>query len=388
MAERILIVDDERLVLDMLVGALNSGGYETCCASDGFEAVQLMTEASPDLIITDMQIPGLDGHMFIKYIRRVSDTPVMVMTGEPEEAAASGSVDAGADSFLAKPLDLPEVMDSVAKLLSGGTSGQAPDSSPQESKADLDEEPSARVIAEPIRIDTGYWEFDQAFHEGIPSQSVTLVEGAAGSGKSVLCQNLASAGYRKGLSVAYYTSLPSADDLSDRMSALGLDVAPGGSDQFKIISLDHLYSQSLDSSKIFTVLREHMKRLFREGTDMVIFDDITPAVSDDPGPVIRFLEQAVEISRQGLTILPVFRPSNSDRVLVDQLHEIADAHLRLSVEETPKGNRMEIFNQVEVRKIDGVTPIPAKGVAFRVNPRLIRRENRSLEVLPAMGLML
>jgi archaellum biogenesis ATPase FlaH len=104
--------------------------------------------------------------------------------------------------------------------------------------------------------------------------------------------------------------------------------------------------------------------------------------------LIRFFEQAIEISRQGLTILPIFRPSNSDRVLVDQLHEIADAHLHFSVEETPKGNRTEIFNQVEVRKIDSVTPIPMRGVAFRVNPRLIRRENRSLEVLPAMGMML
>jgi archaellum biogenesis ATPase FlaH/ActR/RegA family two-component response regulator len=372
----------------MLVDAMQSQGYETCSAGDGFEAIRVMVDSSPDLIITDVQMPGLDGYLLTRYVRRVSDIPVIMMTGVPEEISALRGMDVGADLFLTKPLKLPEVMDNVAKLLSERASEQASDSSSQESQANLRDESVVRVIAEPIRIDTGYWEFDQAFHEGIPSQSVTLAEGPGDSGKSVLCQNLALAGYRKGLSVAYYTSLPSAHHLSDRMSALGLDVAAGGSDLFKIISLAHLYSQNLDSSKIFTVLREHMKRLFREGTDMVIFDDINPAVSDDPGPLINFFERAVEISQQGLTILPIFRSSITDRVLVDQLHEIADAHLRLSIEETPKGNRTEVFNQVEVCKIDGDTLIPTRRVAFRVNPRLIRLEGRSLEVLTGMGLVL
>jgi archaellum biogenesis ATPase FlaH len=101
--------------------------------------------------------------------------------------------------------------------------------------------------------------------------------------------------------------------------------------------------------------------------------------------MINFFERSIELSRQGLTILSIFRSSHSDRVLVEQLHEIADAHLRFSVEETPRDDRTEVFNQMEVRKIDGSIPIPSRGVAFRVNPRLIRLENRSLEALTGMG---
>jgi len=388
MDKKILIVDDERPVLDALVDALRSEGYETCCASDGFEAMRVIVEASPDLIITNAQMPGLDGYLLTRYVRRVSDIPVVMMTRVAEEAAALRGMDVGADSFFIKPLKLPEVMDTVARLLSGRASGQTFDSSHQEPKADLEDEPAPRPAAEPLRIDMGYWEFDRTLQEGIPSASVTLVEGPEDSGKSVLCQNLASSGYRKGLSVAYYTSLPIANDLSNRMSYLGLDVAQGGSDQFKITSLAHLYAKRLDSSKIFTVLQAHMKRLFREGTDMVIFDDLTPLLSDDHGPMIDFFERSIEISRQGLTIMSIFRSSYSERHLVDKLHEVADTHLRFSIEETPKGNRMEVFNQVEVRKIDGGTPIPLRRVAFRVNQRLIRLENRSLEVLTGMGLVL
>ena len=61
MAEKILVVDDEYLVLNMLVETLKSKGYETFCTSDGFKAMQMM--------------PELDGHMFTRYVRRVSDIP-------------------------------------------------------------------------------------------------------------------------------------------------------------------------------------------------------------------------------------------------------------------------------------------------------------------------
>jgi len=73
MAEKILVVDDEYLLLNMLVETLKSKGYETFCTSDGFKAMQMM--------------PELDGHKFTQYVRRVSDIPVIIMTGVPEDNA-------------------------------------------------------------------------------------------------------------------------------------------------------------------------------------------------------------------------------------------------------------------------------------------------------------
>ena len=75
MAEKILVVDDEYLLLNMLVETLKSKGYETFCTSDGFKAMRMMAEVSRDLIIQDVMMPELDGHMFTRYVRRVSDSP-------------------------------------------------------------------------------------------------------------------------------------------------------------------------------------------------------------------------------------------------------------------------------------------------------------------------
>ena len=153
------------------------------------------------------------------------------------------------------------------------------------------------------------------------------------------------------------------------------------STQFKITSLANLYARRLDPSKTFTVLWELMKRMFREGTDMVVF-------SEDYGLMINFFERSIEISRQGGTILCLFRSSHSDRFLIDQLLEITDAHLSMSIEDTLKNYRLETFAYRAVRKIDGIKPIPSRGVAFRVNSRLIKLENRSLEALTGIGLAL
>ena len=379
MAEKILIVDDEHTVLEMLVDSLEAEGYETCRASDGFEAMRLLVEASPDLVITDVQMPGMDGYLFTKYVRRVSNVPVMIMTGVPQEAAVLREMDVGADSYMIKPISLSELLDRIATLLSKRASEETSESPVQAVETVSDDGPESP----PARIALGIEEFDQALQGGLPSASVTLVEGPEDSGKSVLCQFIASAAIAQGMNVAYYTSLASADDLSAQMSSLGLNTAkPDETDRFKVISLVQLYRRRLDASKVFILLSEHMTRLLQEGTNLVIFDDLTPTISDDHDPMVNFFERSNKLSRLGLTVMSCLRSSISDRLLVDQLREIVDTHLNLSIEVQPKGRRMETFNKLEVKKIDDLTPVSDNRVLFRVNRRLMRLENRSLEVIP------
>jgi CheY-like chemotaxis protein len=213
MVKKILVVNSDRLMLDSMVEAFTSEGYETCQADDGLKAIRVMAETSPDLIITDVHIRGLNGYLLTRYVRRGSDIPVVIMTEVFQEADVLRNTDVGADLIMTKPVDLPQVIDNVARLLSGRIPGQAYDPSHQKLIADLDDELSIMPAAAPMRIDLGDWEFDESLNGGIPSASMTLVEGPADSGKSVLCQNLAYSAYRWGLRVAYYTSLPSADDL-------------------------------------------------------------------------------------------------------------------------------------------------------------------------------
>jgi archaellum biogenesis ATPase FlaH/CheY-like chemotaxis protein len=384
MAGKILIVDDEQIILELLSDSLESEGYETLCASDGFEAMRLMAEGSPDLIITDVQMPEMNGYKFAQYVRRVSDIPVMIMTGVPQEAAVLREMNIGADYCMIKPIALSELLERTARLLSTSAANESSDSTDRDSAANSDDEPTPP----PARITLGSPEIDQVLKGGIPLPSVTLVEGPEGSGKSVLSQHVASAALNQGLKVAYYTSLASTDDLSTQMHSLGLNaLKTDSSDGNKIISLAQLYERRIKADKLFTVLSEHMARLFQEGANVVIFDDLTPAISDNEDLVINFFQRSSQLSRMGLTVLSSFRSSISDRRLIDQLRETVDAHLSLTVEVQPKGRRMEVFSQLEVKKIDATTPVFDNKVMFRVSRRLLRFENRSLEVIPATELV-
>ena len=192
----------------------------------------------------------------------------------------------------------------------------------------------------------------------------------------------------QGLNIAYYTSLQSADGLSSQISSLGLDVMKQiESGQFKVTSLSQLYRRQLKSAKDFAVLAGHMAPLFQERINFVIFDDVTPEISDDHDSVLNFFVRSHKLSRLGLTVLSSFRSSISKRRLIDQLRDLVDVHLNLSVETQPKGRRMEFFSKLEVKKIDGLLPAFDNKVMFRVNRRLPRLENRSLEVVPATELV-
>ncbi len=183
-------------------------------------------------------------------------------------------------------------------------------------------------------------------------------------------------------------SLQSADGLSSQISSLGLDVMKQiESGQFKVTSLSQLYRRQLKSAKDFAVLAGHMAPLFQERINFVIFDDVTPEISDDHDSVLNFFVRSHKLSRLGLTVLSSFRSSISKRRLIDQLRDLVDVHLNLSVEMQPKSRRMEFFSKLEVKKIDGLLPAFDNKVMFGVNRRLPRLENRSLEVVPATELV-
>ncbi len=87
MAETVLIVDDQPVMLDMLKECLESMGYETCVASNANEGLRRLYERRPDLVITDLWMPGIDGFEFSRIIRYTCDVPIMMLTalGQAED---------------------------------------------------------------------------------------------------------------------------------------------------------------------------------------------------------------------------------------------------------------------------------------------------------------
>ncbi|MCX5976335.1 MAG: response regulator transcription factor [Coprothermobacterota bacterium] len=125
MAERVLLVEDERNLSDVLAYNLEREGYAVECAYDGDKAWELFEGRPPDLVLLDVMLPGLGGLELCRLIRARSSLPVILLTARGEEADKIRGLDLGADDYVAKPFSLGELMARVrAQLRRSGTFGQ------------------------------------------------------------------------------------------------------------------------------------------------------------------------------------------------------------------------------------------------------------------------
>ena len=113
----ILIVDDEKPIVDILVYNLQKEGYDTLEANDGELAVSLALEKKPDLILLDIMLPKMDGITVLKTLRSEGfDTPVILLTAKNEISDKVLGLDSGADDYLAKPFNTEELLARIRAL--------------------------------------------------------------------------------------------------------------------------------------------------------------------------------------------------------------------------------------------------------------------------------
>src|SRR5947208_13121337 len=110
-AMRILIVDDERSIRDLLVEKLSSLDYEVFPAPDGLEGLRMVEQVRPDIMILDVNMPVLDGYGVLSRLRAMENVPhtyVIMLTARAELAEVERGLEAGADDYLPKPFELGE----------------------------------------------------------------------------------------------------------------------------------------------------------------------------------------------------------------------------------------------------------------------------------------
>jgi len=125
---RILVVDDDAWILRMVTTVLEKRGYQVTTAQDGEEGLAQAQAASPDLIITDVMMPKLDGWQLVKQLRAMpdyADTPIVMVTSMGERIDRVRGFDAGVDEYITKPHDRSMLLRIVRKLL--GHAAAAPD---------------------------------------------------------------------------------------------------------------------------------------------------------------------------------------------------------------------------------------------------------------------
>ncbi len=119
---RILVVDDEPQLTRVLRTGLKSRGYEVRVAPDGLAGFETFSDWHPDLVITDLAMPNMDGLELCRRLRAISQVPIIILSAKGEEKIKVEALDIGADDFVTKPFGIDELLARVRASLRRATS--------------------------------------------------------------------------------------------------------------------------------------------------------------------------------------------------------------------------------------------------------------------------
>ncbi len=150
----ILVVDDESQITRVLRTTLNAQGYEIRVANDGETALEILKDFTPDLVITDLMMPNVNGIELCRRLRKISQVPILVLSVRGEERSKIEALDSGADDYITKPFSTGELLARVRAALR-----RAPTSTPEQKtkieagdfRIDLDSR-SVRVGEREVRL--------------------------------------------------------------------------------------------------------------------------------------------------------------------------------------------------------------------------------------------
>ncbi len=148
-SRRILLVDDESQITRVLRTSLSSNGYDIRVANDGETALEIMKDWTPDLVITDLSMPNMDGLELCRKLRLSTQIPIIVLSVRGEERTKVQALDAGADDYVTKPFSIEELLARV--------------------RANLRRAPSSSAT-EPSLIELGDFRIDLGAHKAIVRQ--------------------------------------------------------------------------------------------------------------------------------------------------------------------------------------------------------------------------
>lgn len=114
---KILIIEDEKNISEIVAKYLKKEGYTTLIANDGIEGLALFRDSNPDLVISDVMMPTIDGFEVLREIRLISDVPVIMLTAKQEEVDRLKGFENGADDYVTKPFSPKELVRRVMVML-------------------------------------------------------------------------------------------------------------------------------------------------------------------------------------------------------------------------------------------------------------------------------
>lgn len=337
--KKILVVENDDRVVNLMLYPLESDGYKVTCVPDGPEGLVAVARTQPDLVITSFSLPSMKGNSLARRLRKdpmTSHIRIILIADDSQLEELEIGPNSAVDDFLIKPFDATELLAKVKPLVVS------------------DEEMGGAIIT------TGNAELDSKLGGGIPLGSLTLIEGTSGAGKSVLAQQMMHGSLESGYTLALFTSENTVRSLVKQMESLGLDIMP-----YLLLGRFRIYP--IEVSQLGREAPPTLIRAMKNETDrdMVFVDSLTSAIPNSSDKeVLGFFEESKRICGDGTTVITVVHSHGLSRELITRIRSLCDAHLQLHTEEV--GNRL--VKTLEATKIRGADKTTGNIVSFEVEP--------------------
>jgi DNA-binding NtrC family response regulator len=179
----LLVVDDDAVVREALVDALVEAGYDVRAADDGARAVALLAERAPDVVLSDVRMPGMDGLALLALLReRAPDIPVLLMTAFDDMPTVVAAMREGATDFLVKPLDLHELRSRVARVMDDRRARA------RAARGRRGEEETPERLADLVGRDPRMIEIYKLVGQVAATRANVLIRGESGTGKELIAR--------------------------------------------------------------------------------------------------------------------------------------------------------------------------------------------------------
>ena len=346
---KILVVDDEKDILDLLIVDLNDLGFDVCTANNEASALGQIYRERPDIVLLDVMMPVIDGYEGFAKLRRDPSTknlPVVLLTAISATEGEKTGFELGANHYVTKPWELDSLRAVIRVALREA------------------ENAGGANTATTGFVSTGNQLLDTKLGGGVPVSGLTVIEGGTSTGKSVLCQQFAYAGFSNGFDVAYFTIQYSPKSLVSQMGSLGLDPSMYyRSEAFRVIPLSDLNS-NMGSSNILSELSRSIQELPQQYR-FIIGDAVTSLVNlEDESEVQSFFTQCKNLGTETKSMVLSIDPIGLTSDTLFRVRAKSDAYLVLRLKK--KGARLRSF--LEVCKVRNAEEVTGNIVAFSVEP--------------------
>ena len=367
---KLLVVDRDRIYRKSLKEFLVENGYEAEESSDGQVALEMVARNGVDGILLDVAIPPTDGWQILTKLKGNPQTraiPVIMMTPILSNEIEATAIRLGAAHVISKPLR-PDALKLTVRvaLREARRSDNHGKAAPQPEK-DTPAAPAESVESNNY-VGTGgkIPQLEQMMAGGIPLESLTLIEGASSTGKSLLSQYFLYGAMLGQRITGYFTTGQTIDGLMDQMGSAGLDVS-------RLISADNVRHYALKKTSVdeepetqLTALASEIEQVPVE-CNFIIVDDVTNLVQIcEDRAVLGFFASCQRVASAGRIIIVVARSSAFDQRLLVRLSGICDTHIHTGAEQV-KGQQV---CTLELRKVGNRELSSGNELRFQIEPGL------------------